>query len=106
MLMQKMQTVRFRLNNLTVGSVTAAGSVNVDTVIAAVPTDWIGAVGYAQPVGADLAAGLGAPMASILDATHLRLRFSNGSAGGITPAATLDYDVFIFLPTGAVQQIV
>ncbi len=98
--------VRFRLNNLVVGSVGAAGSLNVDTTIAAVPAEWVGAVGFAVPVDADLTAGLGAPMARITTTTNLRLRFSNGSAAGIDPADTLDYDVFVFPERGNAQQTI
>ena len=98
--------LRFRLNNLVVGSIGAAGSLNVDTTITAVPASYVGAVGFAVPVDADLTAALAAPMARITSTTNLRLRFSNGSAGAIDPADTFDFDVYVFLETGAAQQTV
>lgn len=102
----KVQTVRFRLNNLVVGSIGAAGSLNVDSTITAVPAEWVGCIGFAVPTDADLTAALGAPMARITSTTNLRLRFSNGSAGAIDPADTFDFDVFIFLETGQIQQTI
>lgn len=100
------QVLRFRLNNLVVGAIGAAGSLNVDTAITALPANLVGCTGFATPVDADLTAGLGAPMARITSTTNLRLRFSNGSAAGIDPADTLDYDVYVFVPSGSAQQTV
>jgi hypothetical protein len=103
---QSVKIVRFRLNNLVVASVGAAGSTNVDVAITAVPADWVGATGWAVPTDADMTAGLAAPMARITSTTNLRLRFSNGSAGAIDPADTFDLDAFVFLPTGMAQQTI
>lgn len=99
--------LRFRLNNLVVASVGAAGSLNVDTTINALPANYVGSVGFAVPVDADLTAGLPGPvMARITSTTNLRLRFVNPSAGAIDPADTFDWDVFIFPETGNAQQTI
>ena len=100
------QVVGFRLNNLAVGSVGAAGSLNVDVTITAVPSSWVGSIGIALPIDADLTAGLPPPSARITSTTNLRLRFANPSAGAIDPADTFDYNVFLFVPSGNLQQTV
>lgn len=106
MSVQKVTTVRFRLNNLTIASVGAAGSGNTDVTITAVPAEWVNAIGFALPTDADWTAALGIVQARIISTTSLRLRVANPSAGAIDPADTFDFDVFIFLPTGQVQQTV
>lgn len=98
--------IRFRLNNLVVANIGAAGSLNVDVAINAVPASYVGCIGIAIPVDADLTAGLPPPYARITSTTNLRLRFANPSAGGIDPADTFDYDVIIFLETGTAQQTI
>jgi len=99
--------IRFRLNNLAIASIGAAGSLNVDVTISALPANYVNAVGFAIPVDADLTAGLPAPvMARITSATNLRLRFVNPSAGAIDPDNTFDWNVYIFPETGNVQQTV
>lgn len=99
--------IRFRLQNLVVANIGAAGSLNVDTAINSLPASYVGAVGFAVPVDNDLTAGLPGPiMARITSQTNLRLRFVNPSAGGIDPADTFDWDVFIFPETGAAQQTI
>jgi hypothetical protein len=99
--------IRFRLNNLVVANIGAAGSLNVDTAINALPTSFVNAVGWAVPIDSDLTAGLPGPvMARITSTTNLRLRFVNPSAGGIDPADTFDWDVFIFPETGNAQQTI
>lgn len=100
------QPVRFRVNNPAIGNIGAAGSLNVDFTINAVPSDWVGAVGFAVPADADLTAGLPPPMARITSTTNLRLRFVNPSAGAIDPADTFDYDVFVFPLRGNPQQTI
>lgn len=97
---------RFRLNNLVIANIGAAGSLNVDVTITAVPSDWVGAVGFAIPTDADFTAALSAPMCRITSTTNLRLRFANASAGGIDPADTFDFDVWMFIPTGQAQQTI
>jgi hypothetical protein len=104
--MVAVNAIRFRLNNLVVASVGAAGSLNVDTTITAVPASYVGCIGVAVPVDTDLTAGLPQPMARITSTTNLRLRFTNPSAGAIDPADTFDWDVIIFLETGNPQQTV
>lgn len=96
----------FKLNNLVVASIGAAGSLNVDVAIAAVPAGLVGATGFAYPIDADLTAGLPPPYARIQSTTVLRLRFANPSAGAIDPADTFDWDVFIFPSVGQVQQTI
>ena len=100
------QIQRFRLNNLVVGSIGAAGSLNVDVTIAAVPAEWVGATGFAIPTDADLTAGLPAPMCRITSTTNLRLRFVNPSAGAIDPADTFDFDANVVIPSGQAQQTI
>jgi hypothetical protein len=101
------QSMRFRLNNLVIASVGAAGSLNVDVAINALPADYVGSVGWALPRDADLTAGLPGPIqARITSTTNLRLRFVNPSAGAIDPVDTFDFDVFIFPATGNVQQTI
>ncbi len=105
MLMGNFTCKRFRLNNLVVGSVGAAGSLNVDVTITS-DASLVGAVGFAAPVDADLTAGLPLPYARVTAATNLRLRFANPSAGAIDPADTFDWDVYMFVPTGQTQQTI
>lgn len=100
------QTARFRFNNLVVGNIGAAGSLNVDVTIASVPASWVGATGIALPIDADLTAGLPPPTARITSQTNVRLRFANPSAGAIDPADTFDWDVILNIPAGNVQQTV
>lgn len=100
------QIQRIRLNNLAVGSVGAAGSLNVDVTISAVPAEWVGATGVAYPTDADLTAGLLPPYARLTSTTNLRLRFVNPSAAGIDPADTFDWDVYLNIPSGQVQQTI
>jgi len=97
---------RFRLNNLVVANIGAAGSLNVDVTITAVPSDWVGAIGIAAPVDADLTAGLPPPYARITSTTNLRLRFANPSAGGIDPADTFDWEVLVWPERGNPQQTI
>jgi hypothetical protein len=103
---QGTSAIRFRLNNLVVANIGAAGSLNVDVAITAVPAGYVGAIGFAVPVDADFTAALCAPMARITSTTNLRLRFPNASAGGIDPADTFDWDVIVFLETGNAQQTI
>jgi hypothetical protein len=100
------QSARFRLNNLVIASIGAAGSLNVDVTIAAVPSSWVGATGTALPIDADLTAGLPPPSARITSTTNLRLRFANPSAGAIDPVDTFDWDVNVQIPAGSAQQTI
>ena len=96
---------RFRLNNLVVGNIGAAGSLNVDVAITA-DNSIVNATGIAIPVDADLTAGLLPPVVRCTANNNLRLRFVNPSAGAIDPADTFDWDVYLFIPTGAIQQTI
>ena len=98
--------VRYRLNNLVVGSVGAAGSLNVDVTVTAVPADWVGAIGVAAPVDADLLAALPPPYARFTTTTNLRLRFANPSAGALDPADTHDWEVVMWPERGNPQQTI
>jgi hypothetical protein len=97
---------RIRLNNLVVGNIGAAGSLNVDVAVSAALGLTVDSVGIAIPVDADLTAGLLPPIARATSTTNLRLRFVNPSAGAIDPADTFDWDVFMFQPTGMVDATV
>lgn len=99
-------SARFRLNNLVVANVGAAASLNVDVTINAVPAEWVGAIGIAAPVDADLTAALPPPYARITSTTNLRLRFANPSAAGIDPADTFDWEVVIWPERGNAQQTI
>lgn len=100
------QVTRFRLNNLVIGSVGAAGSLNVDATITALPANMVGSIGFALPVDADLTAALPPPSVRLTAVTTLRLRFANPSAGAIDPVDTFDWDVYLFTPSGNVQQTI
>ncbi len=100
------QIILFRLNNLVVGSIGAAGSLSVDVTITAVPAAWVGSIGMALPIDAVLTAGLPPPTARITTTTNLQLRFANPSAGAIDPADTFDFNVFLVVPAGALQQTI
>jgi hypothetical protein len=97
---------RFRLNNLVVGAVGAADSLNVDVVVAATHGLTTDCIGIAVPVDADWTAGLPLPTVRATSATNLRLRFVNPTAAPVDPADTFDWDVFMFMPTGAIDQTV
>ena len=97
---------RFRLNNLVIGNIGAAGSLNVDVAISAAHGLTTDSVGIAIPVDADLTAGLPTPIVRATSNVNLRLRFVNPSAGAIDPADTFDWDVFMFQPTGMIDQTV
>lgn len=98
-------SARFRLNNLVVANIGAAGSLNVDVTVTSRP-NLVGSIGVALPVDNDLTAGLPPPTARMTTATNLRLRFANPSAAGIDPADTFDWDVYMFLPEGQITQTI
>jgi len=100
------QPLRYRLNNLPIGNITAATSLNVDTTIASLPADYVGTVGFAVPRDADWATGLPMPQARITSQTNLRLRFPNPTAADVNPADTFDWDVILFPATGNIQQTI
>ena len=73
---------RIRLNNLVVGNIGAADSLNVDIAVAASLGLTADSVGIAIPVDADLPAGLLPPCVRATSTTNLRLRFVNPSEIG------------------------
>ena len=95
---------RFLLNNLTVGTVSA-------NTTKAVTVDLTADV--ALPLGCGIVVTPRAALAGKLtcygvrsDNNTLLVEFVNASAADVVAADTVEYDVFVFLPTGELQQSV
>jgi len=95
---------RFVLNNLVIGSIGAAGSLEVSVDVTGTPLV-VGSVGIAIPRAA-MTGGVGINPVRVTDTNTLTLQFVNGSAAAIDPADTFDFDVFLFTPTGQAQQTI
>jgi hypothetical protein len=95
-------SIRFLLNNLVVGTVNAASSKNVDVDVTAVLP-----LGCGIDVHAREAQTGGLTWYAVrLDANTIRIVFVNGTAGNIVASDTIEYDVYVKLPTGELQQTI
>ncbi|MDX1371015.1 MAG: hypothetical protein R3321_01005 [Nitrososphaeraceae archaeon] len=96
---------RFLLNNLVIGNIVAASSLEVDVGLAASSGVGPGSVGIAAPNAAMTGAiGINPVRSKVAD--QITLQFVNASAGAIDPVDTLEFDVFMFTPVGALQQTI
>lgn len=83
-------------SNVAPGLIGATTSVSVAVVV---PGAAVGDAGFFVPRQAN-ATGIVFGGAQVLVAGTVQLRFTNPTAGGITPPATDDYDVYLFKATG------
>jgi len=91
---------RFLFNNVTVGAVGAVTNVIVNVTVPA-GTVAVGDKGFGIPSMAAMVSGM-QPIVpcEATTATNVAMCFANASAGSLTPAATLDYEVYMFARTG------
>ena len=94
---------RYTVANLVIANITAVTTltVNVDVSSAGLTAG----DGVLVTPRAALTNGI-AVYGHVVDSNTLGLDFVNASAGAIDPADTFDFDVYVFLQTGGVQQAV
>lgn len=89
-------TYRYIVNNLTIASIGAAGSLDVSVSL---PGAKVGDIGLAIPRQALTGAVSINPIRITADNTGA-IQFVNSSAGAIDPVDTMDFDVILFRATG------
>lgn len=94
---------RFQVDNLVIANIVAATTLEVAVALPANSGVAVGDVGLAYPRDAALSTGLGINPVICRVANTIIIPFVNGTAGAINPADTFDFNIFMFLGTGALQ---
>jgi hypothetical protein len=92
---------RFRANNVVIPNIVTVTTASVDIAIPADPRVTTDAIGFAVPVDANFTNAVGINPCRATSNVNLRLRFVNAANNDINPGDTFDFDIILFLPTGA-----
>jgi hypothetical protein len=92
---------RYRANNVVIGNITTETTLAVDITVPADPRVTTDAIGICIPVDADFTDGVQILPCRMTSNTNLRLQFANAMNNDVNPADTFDFDIILFLATGA-----